>query len=61
MSYLLDCVVEYQDTSYAIYMAANSHGVSPKKIRTRPHKTAKRLAIKAARLAAQGKKTAKKR
>jgi hypothetical protein len=30
-------------------MGANSHGVSPKKIRKRPHKTAKRLAAKQAR------------
>jgi hypothetical protein len=29
-------------------MGANSHGVSPKKIRRRPNKTAKRLAIKLA-------------
>ena len=33
-------------------MGANSHGVSPKKIRTSPPKTKKRLAIKAARKAA---------
>ncbi len=30
-------------------MGTNSHGVSPKKIRTSPPKTAKRLAIKHAK------------
>jgi hypothetical protein len=34
-------------------MGTNSHGVSPKKIRKRPHKTKKRLAVKAARQAAR--------
>ncbi len=40
-------------------MGANSHGVSPKKIRKSPQKTAKRLAAKAIMLAA--KSTGKKR
>ena len=35
-------------------MGTNKHGVSPKKIRKFPHKTAKRLAIKAATKAARG-------
>lgn len=36
-------------------MSNQKHGVSPKKPRTRPHKTAKRLAIKLERKAAQTK------
>lgn len=39
-----------------IFMSANSHGVSPKKPRKRPHKTKKRLAIKQAAQEARAKK-----
>jgi pyrroloquinoline quinone (PQQ) biosynthesis protein C len=42
-------------------MGANAHGVSPKKIRKPTPKTKKRLAVKAARKAAQGVKGKKKR
>jgi hypothetical protein len=37
-------------------MGANKHGVSPKKVRKSPQKTAKRLAIKAEMLASRKKK-----
>jgi hypothetical protein len=40
-------------------MANNSHGVSPKKIRKRPHKTAKRRAAKQVMLAAKAAKKKK--
>ena len=40
-------------------MGANSHGVSPKKVRKSPPKTKKRLAIKSAMLAARAAKKRK--
>ncbi len=41
-------------------MGMNSHGVSPKKRHTKPHKTAKRLAAKKLMLAAKASKKKRK-